>query len=511
MFLRLLITLSLLFTVAAAPMPACADGKAAVQKVVSAGATRSIGLPLNDALLSEFYKGRGFLPAWQLHESGSENVVKDFISFVRDVLNEHGLSDRNYPFSNLEKLVHVRDDNSLASADVIASDIVLRLARSLSGGDPSPQSELHTWPIRREAVNIAVGLNKAITSQKVPEFLEGLAPQNTAYIKLREALNTYRAIAEKGGWIKIKPGVILHPDDPDPRIPSVHQRLAQEGYADFDKDAEPSLKMKPETLEALKKFQDTHGLYPDGILGVETVRALNVPVKERIDQIRVNLARIRQSPANAWEDIVINLPGAKLTYFQNGQSVYEAPVVVGRIDRQSPLVRSEIHEMIINPHWYVPASIAEKDLFPKLEKDPEFFEKQGIHVRGEGEGAMLRQDPGPLNSLGRMKFNFNNRHAVYLHGTPHAELFGRDDRTRSSGCIRLKEPMELALILLKDNPEWTAEKIQQKIDTVKTITVPMKKRTPIKLLYWTAVVDKQDRVNFFLDIYGLDAVWAKFL
>ena len=163
----------------------------------------------------------------------------------------------------------------------------------------------------------------------------------------------------------------------------------------------------------------------------------------------------------------------------------------------------------------MPASIARKDLAPKLEKDPDFYEKQGIkiHKTGDGEdaGTILRQDPGPLNSLGRMKFNFQNRHAVYLHGTPHVELFGKDARALSSGCIRLKEPLELAQILLKNNPQWTTERIQENIDSVKTKTISFKDKTPIKLLYWTTVIDKKDRVNFYNDIYGLDREWEKML
>lgn len=509
MFLRVFIALCCVFSLLASPLPARADARAHVERFVKSNASAAAGVSLDNVLVAEFYAKRNYMPAWQLHESGAREIVKDFVAFIRSFLNDHGLSERSYSFHALEKAVAAGGDEAVARADIIASNIVLRLARSLSGQDPAPQSSLHTWPLKRERIDVAGGLNKAISAQKVPEYLEGLVPTYAGYHKLKEALKTYRAIEEKGGWIKIKPGVILHPDDPDPRVPSVHQRLAQEGYAEFDPDPQPSLLMKPETREALKLFQETHGLYPDAILGLETVRALNVPIKERIDQIRVNMARIRQSPQDAWEDIVINLPSAKLSYFQNGTSVYEAPVVVGRVDRQSPLVKSEIYDMVINPSWYVPTSIAEKDLLPKLEKDPEFFEKQGIHV--SAEGGALRQDPGPLNSLGRMKFNFHNRHAVYLHGTPHAELFGRDDRTRSSGCIRLKEPMELALILLKDSPEWNAAKITQKIETLKTATVPMKKRTPIKLLYWTTTVDSKDRVNFFNDVYGLDSVWAKFL
>lgn len=478
----------------------------AIEKIVRGGA-KGIGATIDTPLILEFYSKRNFTGAWQLHESNAKAMVKDFANFVHSTLDEHGLGDRGYPFHALQTKVDLGTEEALAEADVIASDIVLRMARSLSGQDPIPHSKLHTWPLKREKTDIAGGLNKAINDGKVPEYLEHLAPQVKAYAKLKEALKLYREIADKGGWTRVKPNGVIQEGFEDDRLLQIHNRLAQEGYMPFPNSTMPEKVYGPALVEGMKQFQETHGLYPDGNIGPETFRAMNVPVKERIDQIRVNLARIRQSPPDAWEDIVINIPSAQLSYYRHGEVVYEAPVVVGRVDRPSPLVKSAIYEMIINPSWYVPTSIAEKDLIPKMEKDPEFLSKQGIHA---GDGTM-RQDPGPLNSLGRIKFNFQNPHAVYLHGTPHQELFGKDDRTRSSGCIRLKDPAELALIFMKNNPEWTPDRLQKRIDSMKTSHVTPPEKTPIKLLYWSAIVDSKDRVQFFNDVYGLDAEWAKLL
>ncbi|MDX1921890.1 MAG: L,D-transpeptidase family protein [Alphaproteobacteria bacterium] len=489
---------------------ASASSNPAIEKLLKAG-SKAIGATVDIALLSDFYGRRNYTTAWQLHESSAKTTVKEFAAFVHTTLEEHGLGDRGYPFHALEERVNIGTDEALAQADIIASDIVLRMARSLSGQDPIPRSKLHTWPLSRDKTDIAGGLNKAINDGRVPEYLEHLAPQVKAYAKLKEALKLYREIADKGGWTRVKSGGVIQEGFDDDRLLQIHNRLAQEGFMPFPNSPAPVKTYSPALVEGMKQFQETHGLYPDGNIGPETFRAMNVTARERIDQIRVNLARIRQSPPDAWEDIVINIPSAQLSYYRHGEVVYEAPVVVGRVDRPSPLVKSAIYEMIINPSWYVPSSIAEKDLLPKWEKDPEFLEKQGIHHRGGGGDGMLRQDPGPLNSLGRIKFNFQNPFAVYLHGTPHQELFGKDDRTRSSGCIRLKDPAELALIFMKNNPDWTPDRLQKRIDSMKTQRVTPPEKTPIKLLYWSAIVDSKDRVQFFNDVYGLDAEWAKLL
>lgn len=518
-FLKVIaLTLCLIFALPAASW--CKDTAAPeknhlvtdIEKIIKAGAGKSLGiLGANNLLLADFYAKRNYHSAWQLQDDSAKKIVKDFIAFIQSTLDEHGLSDRGYPFNALEDNVTVGDEPALAKADVLASDIVLRLAKSLSGQDPVPVSKLHTWPLKRPKMDIAVGLNKAIAEARVPEFLESLAPQVKAYVKLKEALKDYRAIAEKGGWRRIYPGGVLQEGATDDRIGQIQHRLAQEGYMEFPKADRKDNTYSPDIVEGMRGFQEAHGLYADGHIGPETFRALNVPVKERITQIRVNLARLRQSPDDAWENIVINIPSAKLSYYRHGEVVYEAPVVVGRVDRQSPLVKSAIYEMIINPSWYVPSSIAEKDLLPKMEEDPEFLQKQGIHKNGSSGDGMLRQDPGPLNSLGRIKFNFANPFAVYLHGTPHQELFGKDDRTRSSGCIRLKDPAELAMIFMKNSPDWTPEKLQDKIDSLKTIHVTPPEKTPIKILYWTTIIDSKDRVQFFNDVYGLDEEWVKLL
>ena len=516
----LLLVLVLLFSAGGGTTRAAADDSEGVhiKNNLKIEVLRDLGIVPGDLmLLKEFYQLRKYAPAWQLRDSGISSVVKEFISFMRAMLNAHGLNESAYPFDRLEETLKEANEDALAKADILASEMVLRMARTLSGQDATPQADTSTWPIKRAKTDIAAGLNAAVKKRRVPEFLDGLAPAVPAYAQLKQALTTYRAIEEKGGWIRVRPGVTLEPGMSDERIPLIWQRLAQEGYIPFSKDVKPNLFYEETLADAVHEFQETHGLYPDGNIGPETMRAINVPVKERIDQIRVNLSRIRQSPPDAWENIVINIPSARLSFYKNSAEVYAAPVVVGRVDRQTPLVSSELYQMVINPYWFVPESIAMKDLLPKLEEDPDYLENLGIQMRAAGSaseetsGRGLRQEPGPMNSLGRVKFNFHNRFSIYLHGTPHLELFARDDRNRSSGCIRLKQPEELAAILMKGNPAFENGRLQEKIDSMKTQYVPLPEKIPIKVLYWTVTVDNKNRVQFYNDTYGLDRVWLKYL
>lgn len=470
----------------------------------------------NAAQVKSFYQKRDYEPAWRLNESNAAQTVKDFVNFIRSELNDNGLSENNYALATLQAKVQSGSEDDLLAADIMATDTVLHIAHSFAGEDPSPSTKMEAWPIRRARLDLVNGLNEAVKDRDVSAYLQALLPRTPKYERLKQALAEYRAIADKGGWIKLPPrGTTLHPGDRDDRIPIVQQRLAQEGYMEFDASRYQNPIYDDQLAEAVKQFQDVHGLNPDAALGQETFRAFNVSTKDRIMQIRVNMARMRQSPNSTWENIVVNIPSARISYFRNGAQVYEAPVVVGRIDRPTPLVASEIYEMIINPSWYVPRSIAEKDILPKLKEDPEYLESMGISLRGDETAgdiaARLKQKPGPGNSLGRLKFNFQNPYAIYLHGTPHVELFDRDDRNRSSGCIRLQKPEELAMIFLKDEPQWTPDVLRQKIDSLKTTTVKAPQRVPIKVLYWTVLVDDQNRVHFYNDVYGLDREWAGFL
>lgn len=284
---------------------------------------------------------------------------------------------------------------------------------------------------------------------------------------------------------------------------------------------------------AIVQFQKRHGLEPDGIVGQETMAEINVPIEERIRQIELNLKRWRMIPFNA-EDryIVINIAAFELKVIEGGRPIMKMKVIVGRDYRQTPVFSSEITSITINPYWRVPYSIAVKDILPELRKDPGYLDKKHIKViNSNGKEAFevsansinwkniseidfnyrLRQEPGPLNALGRLKFNIPNQYGIYLHDTPAQALFKKARRGFSSGCIRLERPVDIAVYLLSNDSDWSREKILEAIKSKKTKTIIFKRPIPVHIVYMTAWVSEDGLLNFRQDIYGRDAAPDKTL
>ncbi len=273
-------------------------------------------------------------------------------------------------------------------------------------------------------------------------------------------------------------------------------------------------------------FQQRHGLDPDGTVGPRTLSALNVTAEERVKQIAVNLERMRWLPAELGSRyIMVNVANFGLDVVEAGQPVLTMRAIVGRTYRQTPSFTARMNHLIFSPYWHIPHSIAVKDLLPKIQKDRRFLSRQKIRVfRGSSQinpGSVnwrslseanfpyrLRQDPGPLNSLGRVKFMLPNRFNVYIHDTPSRELFDKAVRDFSSGCIRIDKPVELAEYLLADDPEWTSENVLAAMDQPREKLVRLRRPIPVYFLYSTAWVDAEGTIQFRDDLYSRDALVA---
>jgi murein L,D-transpeptidase YcbB/YkuD len=272
------------------------------------------------------------------------------------------------------------------------------------------------------------------------------------------------------------------------------------------------------------------GLNTDGTIGPNTVAELSVPVQSRIRQLRINLDRGRvllyDLPP---EFVVVNIASQQVSYARAGRLIWSARAQVGRQYRQTPEYRSAINYLVLNPTWTVPPGIIAKDILPAAKRDPASITGKGLRVldasgREVAPSAVnwskyssgnipytLRQDPGPTNALGLVKFMFPNPYAVYLHDTPSRALFERDERTTSSGCVRVERPFELTELLLNDSVKWSRAKIDQAVATGRLQNVTLAKRVPVLLVYWTAWVDTAGKVQFRRDIYGRDEKWAQAL
>jgi len=289
----------------------------------------------------------------------------------------------------------------------------------------------------------------------------------------------------------------------------------------------------PDLEAAVKRFQARHGLDEDGIVGAATMRALNVSAAARVRQIRLNMERWRWLPQDLGaRHLIVNIAGFALRLVDHEQEIMRMRVVAGQPYRQTPVFSDTISYLVLNPYWHVPHRIAVEDKLPLIKQNPDYLAQQHMTLlRGWGADAQvidpatvdwsavtadnfpyrLRQDPGPQNALGRVKFMFPNRHNVYLHDTPSRSLFTRAERSFSSGCIRLERPLALARYLLADQSAWTAARIQQVLDTNVERTVPLKQKVPVHLQYWTAWAERDGTVHFRRDVYERDASLARAL
>ena len=315
-------------------------------------------------------------------------------------------------------------------------------------------------------------------------------------------------------------GPALKPGGADPRVSPLRERLGitgdlvarGAGSGDFyDADLE----------RAVRRFQDRHALSVDGVIGRQTLAALNVPLQARIDQLRLSLERARwvlESVVPRY--VAVNIAGFRAAMVREGNVVWTARVVVGRAYRQTPVFRGEMQYLVLNPTWTVPPGILRNDTLPKVKQDPAYLRRENIRVidregrwidplsvnwRAYGGSVpyTLRQDPGANNALGRIKFVFPNPHAVYLHDTPARNLFEQPERTFSSGCIRVEDPFRLAELLL-DDPKWTRQTLQHAVDAGNTQVVRLEP-VPVFILYFTASVDPDGTLRFYKDVYQRDA------
>jgi L,D-transpeptidase YcbB len=344
------------------------------------------------------------------------------------------------------------------------------------------------------------------------------------YLRLQTALDLYLQIADEGGWPTVPDGPTMEPGSHDARVAALAQRLMVTG--DLGSWHAGGRLYDEELRAAVLRFQARHGLETDALVGKNTLRALNVPVEQRIAQLRLNLERTRQLfAADPADFLLINVPAFDATLYRDGQVVTRTPVIVGETEAETPLFEAQMQQVVINPTWSVPYSIASKELLPKIQRDPGFLSRGGYDVfdrdgnrvdpatidwlslRASNFPYTLVQRPGNGNELGRIKFIFPNEHAVCMHDTPSKHLFARDSRAFSHGCIRVENPIGFAEQVLE--PEgWTRDQILAQLATNKTRVVPLAKPIPVIVAYLTARVDEAGTVYFYRDIYGRDTAPA---
>lgn len=374
------------------------------------------------------------------------------------------------------------------------------------GCPDSPVGHLGTGSLR--SILVVLGLTLLGAQEVASAPLDGPAPAHEGYERLEEALERYRRITDRAEPDPVPSGPALKPGAEGDRVEALRARLAAAAEAE-GADPLPDTD-RPELFdawleEAVRAFQERHGLQADGIAGASTLAELNRTAEDQIRKIELNLERWRRMPVDLGErHILVNIAAFRLDAIEDGRSVLDMRVIVGRTHTPTPVVSSAIESVVLNPSWYVPKSIASKEIWPKGRS---YIRRNGFEVLPDGK---LRQRPGPNNSLGQVKFRFPNRFGVYLHDTPSRSLFDRTFRALSHGCVRVERPEDLAAWVLRDDPQWTSEGIQEALDAGRERSVKLLEPIPVHIAYWTAWVDDYGTLWFGQDVYDLDGELAGF-
>ncbi len=486
-------------------------------------------LASEDVCLAAIYNRTGIHPLWVTGDGPTEQG-KIILGYLKDSYR-HGLDPKEYKVDRILELWDSEDSDELALLDTLLTYNLVKYVHDVSYGQLKP---LASDPaLFAEAgdmdFNPLLTIDHILSTSDLDQFLAGLPPQHYHYMALKVALDRYRRIAEQGGWPSIPPGPSLRPDDTDPRIILVRKRLRvteSPAGTGFDTDS-----MHYDTLlkQAVQAFQRRHGLLVDGIIGANTLAAMNITAAERVDSIRLNMVRWRWQDHDLGEQyVLVNIAAFNVKAFQGASVILDMPVIVGKEQHQTPVFSSKIKYLDFNPFWNIPTSIAQEEELPKLRKNPNYLVDRHVRLfsswqsdaieldstaidwhnvtKGRMAGYKLRQEPGPWNALGKIKFSFPNRYSVYMHGTPAQNLFNRTQRDFSHGCIRVSDTLALANFVLATQPDdWSREKIEEIYKQDQRKVIRLSSPIPVHITYQTAWVDKSGGVHFNRDIYLRDA------
>ncbi|MBE9543751.1 MAG: L,D-transpeptidase family protein, partial [Proteobacteria bacterium] len=459
----------------------------------------------------------------------------DILAVLKNAEN-HGLNPASYFVDKVDQYWDSKDTAGLVRLDILLTMGMMRYVADQREGrmepralDPKLFAGAHDvevdWDILRKT---------AFETPDMKTFMEQQAPPFLQYRELQKILIKYRAIAAKGGWPSIPAGKVLKPDMEDQRILAVRKRLAAAGDQAIENI--DSAVFDTALVEAVKQFQKRHNLNQDGVIGNQTMAAMNVPVSSRIDQIIINMERYRwlKRPKDN-RMVAVNIAGFEAVAGKPGKFEVKMPVIVGKTYHKTPVFSDMIKYVDFNPFWNVPNSIARNEMLPKLKKNPDYLGTKNMRIfqgwdpdspeldpttidwsnvsKKDMNRYRIRQDPGPDNALGTLKIIFPNKYNVYLHDTPSHGLFKQERRAFSHGCIRMGQPAEMAAwVLGGEEKGWTVARVNEIVASRKRKVVSLDQPMPVYILYRTAFVDPEDHTLYFYeDIYGRDQLLAKAL
>lgn len=481
--------------------------------------------------LQALYQTFAYAPLWQ--DVAARQQLADALIDTR----YDGLEPKMYQLDRLLALQQTPTRPVHACDEVLLSQGYVQALTHLRDGILDPNEVEPYWieeaiqPVSQPPISEVA----ARGVEDLAKFFSQVRPQLALYQKLRDVLKS-SYLLEQADWGVVAAGKSLRKGAIDARVPRLKERLQSAGYQ-VEKDiyeqeivfaeqaAEQAEVVDPllysaELVAAVKAFQQDHYLESDGIVGPATLRELNISPEQRLMQIKVNLERLRWFAR--WQEpnmLIVDIAGARLLYFRDGDVVWRTRTQVGTVRRQTPLLKSRITHLTINPTWTVPPTILREDKLPIIRRDIGYLARSNMSVLDyQGNvlnphtvnwqapsGIMLRQDPGPSNALGLVAIRFANPFTVYLHDTPNQYLFGRATRTVSSGCVRVEDAQRLVDQLLFTASPQERERIERIQASGKTRNVNLSQPAPVLLAYWTVEVDMDNRLRFRSDNYGHDA------
>jgi len=480
-------------------------------------------------MLTRFYGKRNYAPAWA-GTNGSFPLAETMLEIIEEVHNE-GLVPEYYHVRPIEMLVTelrregVLTSDGMAELDLLLTDSFLLLGCHFSAGCIDPVTIDSSWLATRSDLAVDVILDDALKENNIRDNLRDLLPLHSAYTRLRQRLLQLKKIVLSGGWPVVSHDGVLKKGAHDRDIATLKKRLIISADLEYSYDAEEN-RFDNELEKAVIRFQRRHSLYPDGILGPDTLRELNIPAERRLRQIEINLERMRWiSRYLGHRYILVNIADFRLDLVDRGKNVMTMDVVVGKPYWNTPVFTKAMKYLVLNPFWNIPESIAREEILPRIKKNITYLAEQKIKILGgwsrdAGEIApesilwekmteeyfpyILRQEAGPLNPLGSIKFMLPNKYNIYLHDSPARGLFSRNSRAFSHGCIRVHRPVDLAEYLLKEDPAWSREKIVSSIKSGEYIRIDLSRPINVHIVYLTAWVNDSDILQFRGDVYGRD-------
>jgi len=494
---------------------------------LDAGAARTAAVR---EALDRFYRAAGYRPSW-FDERGQPSPRAEALIRTLEGVDRDGLRPADYRpdllARELRLLARRADPEALLRADLLLSRAFVLLVHDLTAGRADADELGAQWFLGSRHPDLALTLHDAVHGAGgIEPALEAVRPAQPGYQRLREALERYRELVRAGGWPAVPGGPALRPGEraDGARLEALAARLALEG------DLAPPKSRRPDSgrpgdrphqagapgkatavygeplVEAVRRFQERMGLAVDGVVGPDTLAALDVPAEERLRQLEVNLERWRRVPAGLPERRVeIDLPAFRLRMVEDGRTVGAMKIVVGKPRSRTPVFRDALTHVVLNPYWNVPPGIAARELRPQ---GSAWLQARGYETLPNGG---LRQRPGAGNSLGRVKFALDGQQYIYLHDTPEKHLFGRAERAFSHGCIRLERPLELAEWALRGDPDWTPERLRAAVARGRHDWIRLPREVPVFVLYFTAWAEDDGEVHFRRDLYGFDEALARAL